>query len=234
MKSNAVWRWACFILLYWELYFCYKNKIKQKHLCSILTLICIALAHSACIQIYICGGYWNQNPSISCQGKLAKFAAYWFSQRPEFLKVSVNDYVFCCRWKRSAVTAATPCPPGWRIWACMSTCKTSCPAATALWTASETCGSWRLSMWVTVMYKDSGEYQRVKLVFRCLGEKKKIRIGKRVWQFTSGSPPKLKQEAKTEGECVFVLNIGKWILKSHSKKINWDFHVWKQELKLLG
>lgn len=218
MKSNAVWRWACFILLYWELYFCYKNKIKQKHLCSILTLICIALAHSACIQIYICGGYWNQNPSISCQGKLAKFAAYWFSQRPEFLKVSVNDYVFCCRWKRSAVTAATPCPPGWRIWACMSTCKTSCPAATALWTASETCGSWRLSMWVTVMYKDSGEYQRVKLVFRCLGEKKKIRIGKRVWRFTSGSPPKLKQEAKTEGECVFVLNIGKWILKSHSKK----------------
>lgn len=32
-------------------------------------------------------------------------------------------------------------------------------------------------------------------------------------------PPKLKQEAKTEGECAFVLNIGKWILKSHSKKL---------------
>lgn len=155
---------------------------------------CIALAHSACIQIYICGGYWNQNPSIFSQGKLAKFAAYWFSQRPEFLKVSVNDYAFCCRWKRSAVTAATPCPPGWRIWACMSTCKTSCPAATALWTASETFGSWRLSMWVTVMYKDSEEYQRVKLVFRCLG--KKIRIGKRVWQFTSGSPPNWSRRLK--------------------------------------
>lgn len=233
MKSNAVWRWACFILLYWELYFCYKNKIKQKHLCSILTLICIALAHSACIQIYICGGYWNQNPSISCQGKLAKFAAYWFSQRPEFLSV--------CEWLRFLLQVkALGCDGSNSLSSWLENLGLHEYLQNFLSSGYRTLDCvrnlWELEI-VNVSHSDvQGQWgvSEGEISLQVSWGKKKIRIGKRVWQFTSGSPPKLKQEAKTEGECVFVLNIGKWILKSHSKKINWDFHVWKQELKLLG
>lgn len=60
----------------------------------------------------------------------------------------MDDEMLSLRWKLWDVTAATLCPPGWRIWASTSICPTSWPAATALWTVWRTCGSWRSSMWV--------------------------------------------------------------------------------------
>ena len=105
-------------------------------------------------------------PFIMC----VEMASYWPAHCPGSLTASVTDsgFFFHYRWKRLAVMAAAPCPPGWRIWVWTSTCTTSWPAATAVWTVWKTCGSWRSSMWVAVTYTGHEKHQRVKLVVKCV------------------------------------------------------------------